>query len=79
VKHRNSRVREIAFHTLFCMVSMVSILLTMQKKIHVKNDPLHARITMREFQFFESIIEKIFFLVLKSPYIIFHMVYYGIY
>jgi hypothetical protein len=62
VKHRNSRVREIAFHTLFCMVSMVSILLTMQKKYTGKKDPLHARITMREFQFFESIIEKnIFF------------------
>jgi hypothetical protein len=39
VKHRNSRVREIAFHTLFCMVSMVSILLTMQKKIHLKKWP----------------------------------------
>jgi hypothetical protein len=36
VKHRNSRVREIAFHTLFCMVSMVSILLTMQKEIQVR-------------------------------------------
>jgi hypothetical protein len=57
MKNRNSRAREIAFHTLFCMVSVVSILLTMQKKIHVKNDPLHARITVREFQFFESIIE----------------------
>jgi hypothetical protein len=32
MKNRNSRMREIAFHTLFCMVSMVSILLTMQKK-----------------------------------------------
>jgi hypothetical protein len=31
-----SRMREIAFHTLFSMVSMVSILLTMQKKIHVR-------------------------------------------
>jgi hypothetical protein len=56
MKNKNSRMREIAFHTLFCMVSMVSILLTMQKK----NDPLQAQITMREFQFFESIIEKIF-------------------
>jgi hypothetical protein len=36
MKNRNSRMREIAFHTLFCMVSMVSILLTMQKKIHVR-------------------------------------------
>jgi hypothetical protein len=62
VKNRNRRVREIAFHTLFCMVSMVSILLTMQKKIHVKNYPLHARITMPEFQFFESIIEIVVYL-----------------
>jgi hypothetical protein len=61
VKHRNSRVREIAFHTLFCMVSMVSILLTMQKKYTLENDPLQAPITMREFQFFESIIEKVMF------------------
>jgi hypothetical protein len=49
-------MREIAFHTLFCMVSMVSILLTMQKKYTSENDPLQAQITMREF--FESIIEK---------------------
>jgi hypothetical protein len=53
-------MREIAFHTLFCMVSMVSILLTMQKKYTSENDPLQAQITMREFQFFESIIEKHF-------------------
>jgi hypothetical protein len=59
MKNRNSRMREIAFHTLFCMVSMVSILLTMQK--NAENDPLQAQITMREFQFFESIIEKIIF------------------
>jgi hypothetical protein len=58
MKNRNSRMREIAFHTLFCMVSMVSILLTMQKKYTSENDPLQAPITMREFQFFESIIEK---------------------
>jgi hypothetical protein len=58
MKNRNSRVREIAFHTLFCMVSMVSILLTMQKKYTSENDPLQAQITMREFQFFESIIEN---------------------
>jgi hypothetical protein len=38
------------------MVSMVSILLTMQKKKYTsENDP---QITMREFQFYESIIEK---------------------
>jgi hypothetical protein len=43
------------------MVSMVSILLTMQKKYTSENDPLQAQITMREFQFFESIIEKIIF------------------
>jgi hypothetical protein len=61
MKNRNSRMREIAFHTLFCMVSMVSILLTMQKKYTSQNDPLQAQITMREFQFFESIIEKINF------------------
>jgi hypothetical protein len=61
MKNRNSRMREIAFHTLFCMVSMVSILLTMQKKKYTsENDPLQAQITMREFQFFESIIEKVF-------------------
>jgi hypothetical protein len=60
MKNRNSRMREIAFHTMFCMVSMVSILLTMQKKYTSENDPLQAQITMREFQFFESIIEKIF-------------------
>jgi hypothetical protein len=59
MKNRNSRMREIAFHTLFCMVSMVSILLTMQKKKYTsENDPLQAQITMREFQFFESIIKK---------------------
>jgi hypothetical protein len=58
MKNRNSRMREIAFDTLFCMVSMVSILLTMQKKYTSENDPLQAQITMREFQFFESIIEK---------------------
>jgi hypothetical protein len=58
MKNRNSRMREIAFHTLFCMVSMVSILQTMQKKYTSENDPLQAQITMREFQFFESIIEK---------------------
>jgi hypothetical protein len=58
MKNRNSRMREIAFHTLFCMVSMISILLTMQKKYTSENDPLQAQITMREFQFFESIIEK---------------------
>jgi hypothetical protein len=59
MKNRNSRMCEIAFHTLFCMVSMVSILLTMQKKkSSSENDPLQAQITMREFQCFESIIEK---------------------
>jgi hypothetical protein len=63
MKNRNSRMREIAFHTLFCMVSMVSILLTMQKKYTSENDPLQAQITMRESQFFESIIEKNFFLL----------------
>jgi hypothetical protein len=59
MKNRNSRMREIAFHTLFCMVSMVSILLTMLKKKYTsENDPLQGQKTMREFQFFESIIEK---------------------
>jgi hypothetical protein len=53
MKNRNSRMREIAFHTLFCMVSMVSILLAMQKKYTSENDPLQAQITMHEFQFFE--------------------------
>jgi hypothetical protein len=43
MKNRNSRMREIAFHTLFCMVSMVSILLTMQKKYTSENDPLQAQ------------------------------------
>jgi hypothetical protein len=57
MKNRNS-MREIVFHTLFCMVSMVSILLTMQKKYTSESDPLQAQIIMREFQFFESIIEK---------------------
>jgi hypothetical protein len=66
MKNRNSRMREIAFHTLFCMVSMVSILLTMQKKYTSENDPLQAQITMRGFQFFESIIEKILYPIL--PY-----------
>jgi hypothetical protein len=65
MKNRNSRMREIAFHTLFCMVSMVSILLTMQKKYTSENDPLQAQITMREFQFFESIIEKIVYVLLR--------------
>jgi hypothetical protein len=45
------------------MVSMVSILLTMQKKYTSENDPLQAQITMREFQFFESIIEKCYFML----------------
>jgi hypothetical protein len=40
------------------MVSMVSILLTMQKKIHVRKWPTSGTDTMREYQFFESIIEK---------------------
>jgi hypothetical protein len=66
MKNRNSRMREIAFHTLFCMVSMVSILLTMQKKYTAENDPLQAQITMREFQFFESIIEKYIFFMYKA-------------
>jgi hypothetical protein len=57
MKNRNSRMSEIAFHTLFCMVSMVSIL-QCKKKYTSENDPLQAQITMREFQFFESIIEK---------------------
>jgi fucose permease len=48
MKNRNSRMREIAFHTLFCMVSMVSILLTMlvdilKKKYTLENDPLQAQ------------------------------------
>jgi hypothetical protein len=60
VKYKTEKVKFVksAFHTLFCMVSMVSILLTMQKKYTSENDPLQAQITMREFQFFESIIEK---------------------
>jgi hypothetical protein len=69
MKNRNSRMREIAFYTLFCMVSMASILLTMQKKNTSENDPLQAQITMREFQFFESIIEKIYNLI----FFIFHL------
>jgi hypothetical protein len=64
MKNRNSRMPEIAFHTLFCMVSMVSILLTMQKKYTSENDPLQAQ--MREFQFFESIIEKTLFIMTLS-------------
>jgi hypothetical protein len=46
MKNRNIRMREIAFHTLFCMVSMVSILLTMQKKYTSENHPLQAQITI---------------------------------
>jgi hypothetical protein len=42
MKNRNSRMREIAFHTLFCMVSMVSILLTMQKK-NIRQKMTHFR------------------------------------
>jgi hypothetical protein len=67
MKNRNSRMREIAFYTLFCMVSMVSILQTMQKKYTPENDPLQAQITMREFQFFESIIEKCIFSPFFNP------------
>jgi hypothetical protein len=52
MKNRNSRMREIAFHT--------------KKKYTSENDPLQAQITMREFQFFESIIEKIFFYIIDS-------------
>jgi hypothetical protein len=71
MKNRNSRMREIAFHTLFCMVSMVSILLTMQKKYTSENDPLQAQITMREFQFFESIIKNSYFCI-KCVWTCFH-------
>jgi hypothetical protein len=56
MKNRNSRMREIAFHTLFCMVSMVSILLTMLKKKYTsENDPLQGQKTMREFQFLKEL------------------------
>jgi hypothetical protein len=41
----------------------------MQKKNTSENDPLQAQITMREFQFFESIIEKIYNLI----FFIFHL------
>jgi hypothetical protein len=43
MKNRNSRMREIAFHTLFCMVSMVSILLTMKKKKNTRQKMTHFR------------------------------------
>jgi hypothetical protein len=66
MKNRNSRMREIAFHTLFCMVSMVPILLTMQKQYTSENDPLQAQITIREFQFFESIIVVIKSIIVQS-------------
>jgi hypothetical protein len=59
MKNRNSRMREIAFHTLFCMVSNGFDLTNNAKKYTSENDPLQAQITMREFQFFESIIEKV--------------------
>jgi hypothetical protein len=75
MKNRNSRMREIAFHTLFCMVSMVSILLTMQKKYTSENDPLQAQITMREFQFFESIIEKNNFLTVTFDTVKCHLIF----
>jgi hypothetical protein len=65
MKNRNSRMR---------MVSMVSILLTMQKKYTLENDPLQALITMREFQFFESIIEKHFFCIFSDFNVVFFCV-----
>jgi hypothetical protein len=41
-----------------------------KKKYTLENDPLQAQITMREFQFFESIIEKIdLFLICQNEYI----------
>jgi hypothetical protein len=68
VKYKTEKVKFVksAFHTLFCMVSMVSILLKMQKKYTSENDPLQAQITMREFQFFESIIQKLIIIVVYS-------------
>jgi hypothetical protein len=40
VKNRNSHVREIAFHTLLCIVSIVTIIIINNvKKIHVRKRP----------------------------------------
>jgi hypothetical protein len=58
VKYRNSRVREIAFHTLLYGFYGFDLTNNAKKKYTSENDPLQAQITMREFQFFESIIEK---------------------
>jgi hypothetical protein len=61
MKNTKSYEREISFHTLLGIISVVTIVPTNNvKKIHV-NDSLHAWITIREYQFFESIIETIFF------------------
>jgi hypothetical protein len=47
---KNRKAYEIAFHTLLGMVSIVSILQKCKKII--------CKITVREYQFFESVIEK---------------------
>jgi hypothetical protein len=79
MKNRNSRMREIAFHTLFCMVSTVLFLLTMQKKYTSENDLLQAQITMREFQFFESNIENSYFYIkcVKRVFFVHEKVFYA--
>jgi hypothetical protein len=66
MKNRNSRMREIAFqrisHTVLYGFYGFDLTNNAKKKYTSENDPLQAQITMREFQFFESIIEKHFYL-----------------
>jgi hypothetical protein len=63
MKNTKSYVREIAFHTLLCIISVVTTYNV--KKIHV-NDSLHTWITIREYTFFESIIENNLFFLKKE-------------
>jgi hypothetical protein len=61
MKNRNSRMREIAFHTVLYGFYGFDLTNNAKKKYTSENDPLQAQISMREFRFFESIIKKIFF------------------
>jgi hypothetical protein len=57
MKNRNSRMREIS-HTVLYGFYGFDLTNNAKKKYTLENDPLQAQITMREFQFFESIIKK---------------------
>jgi hypothetical protein len=56
MKNRNSRMREIAFHTLFCMVSMVSILLNAKK--YSQKMIGSTMVTIESIMLFQQLLEK---------------------